>query len=89
MMRKAKREGLADLEHYLRIGAEVPTVEIVRELKAAPKEERLARWKKYHSQHCMGYHLEDGGCKRDRTCAFLHVEAKDANKFVEDDEVAG
>mmetsp|Transcript_13173 Transcript_13173/g.28503 ORF Transcript_13173/g.28503 Transcript_13173/m.28503 type:complete len:661 (-) Transcript_13173:106-2088(-) len=89
MMRKAKREGLADLEHYLRIGAEVPTVEIVKKLKAAHKDERLAAWKKDHSQHCMPYHLDDGGCKRDRTCAFLHVEAKDGNKFVEDDEVAG
>ena len=89
MIRKAKREGLSDLEHYLRIGAEVPTVEIIRTLKLAPKEERLAVWKKDHSQHCMAYHLEGGGCKRDRACAFLHVEAKDSNKFVEDDEVAG
>lgn len=89
MMRKAKREGLADLEHYLRIGAEVPTVEIVRQLKKAPQEERLAVWKKHHSQHCMSHHLEDGGCKRDRACAFLHAEARDKNKFVEDDEVAG
>lgn len=89
MVRKAKREGLADLEHYLRIGAEVPTVEIIKRLKSAPKEERLAVWKKDHSQHCMSYHLEDGGCKRDRACAFLHAEAKDANKFDENDEVAG
>jgi len=89
MTRKAKREGLADLQHYVRIGAEVPTVEIIRKLKVAPKEERLVVWKKDHSQHCMGYHLDEGGCKRDGHCAFLHVEAKDKNNFVEDDEVAG
>ncbi|KAL7541722.1 hypothetical protein ACHAXR_011148 [Thalassiosira sp. AJA248-18] len=89
MTRKAKREGLSDLEHYLRIGAEVPTVEIIKKLKPLSKDERLVVWKKDHSQHCMAYHLEDGGCKRDRACAFLHVEARDKNKFIEDDEVAG
>ena len=89
MLRKAKREGLSDLEHYLRIGAEVPSVETVKRLKRAPKEERLAAWKKDHSQHCLAYHLEEGGCKRDRACAFMHVEARDKNKFVENDEVAG
>lgn len=89
MIRKAKREGLTDLDHYLRIGAMVPSVEIIKILKMAPKEERLVVWKKDHSQHCMGFHLEDGGCKRERTCAFLHVEAKDAKKFVMVDEVAG
>ena len=89
MTRKAKREGLADLEHYLRIGAEVPSVEIIKKLKKLPKEERLGTWKKNHSQHCMSYHLEEGGCKRDRACAFLHSEAKDDSKFDEGDEVAG
>ena len=89
MLRKAKREGLSDLEHYLRIGAEVPSVETVKRLKRAPKEERLAAWKKDHSQHCLAYHLEEGGCKRDRACAFMHAEARDKNKFVENDEVAG
>ena len=89
MTRKAKREGLADLEHYLRIGAEVPSVETIETLRHAPREERLVAWKKDHSQHCMAYHLEEGGCKRDRACAFLHVPAKDARKFDEDDEVAG
>jgi tRNA-dihydrouridine synthase 1 len=89
MTRKAKREGLDDLEHYLRIGAEVPSLNTVARLKSAPREERLAAWKKDHSQHCMAYHLEDGGCKRDRACAFLHMPAKDARKFDEDDEVAG
>ena len=89
MTRKAKREGLDDLDHYLRIGAEVPTVEVIKRLKMASKEERMEVWKKDHSQHCMSHHLENGGCKRDRACAFLHVEAKDANTFVAGDEVAG
>jgi len=89
MVRKAKREGLADLNHYLRIGAEIPTVDVVKRLKSYSKEECLAAWKKDHSQHCMSFHLDEGGCKRDRACAFLHVEAKDGEKFDEKDEVAG
>ena len=72
MTRKAKREGL-DPEHYLRMGAEVPSVEIIKQLKKLPKDERLVIWKKNHSQHCLSYHLEEGGCKRDRACAFLHA----------------
>lgn len=89
MIRKAKREGLRDLHHYLRMGAEVPSVETVKKLKKAPKEERLAVWKKNHSQHCMPHHLEEGGCKRDRSCAFIHVAATSKLIFVEDAEVAG
>ncbi|KAL7476248.1 hypothetical protein ACHAW6_002124 [Cyclotella cf. meneghiniana] len=89
MIRKAKREGLADLEHYLRIGAEVPTKDVIKKLKSIPRDEALVMWKKNHSQHCMSYHLDAGGCKRDRACAFLHVEAKDSNTFDEVDEVAG
>jgi hypothetical protein len=89
MIRKAKREGLVDHEHYLRMGAEIPSVEIVTTLKHMSKEKRLAVWKKDHSQHCMSYHLDDGGCTRDRACAFLHVPAKDGRKFDEEDEVAG
>ncbi len=89
MIRKAKREGLSDLHHYLRMGAEVPSVETVKKLKKAPKEERLSVWKKNHSQHCMAHHLEEGGCKRDRSCAFIHVAATSKFIFVEDTEVAG
>ena len=89
MIRKAKREGLSDLHHYLRMGAEVPSVETVKKLKKAPKEERLSVWKKNHSQHCMAHHLEEGGCKRDRSCAFIHVAATSKLIFVEDAEVAG
>ena len=88
MTRKAKREGL-DPEHYLRMGAEVPSVEIINQLKKLPKDERLVIWKKNHSQHCLSYHLEEGGCKRDRACAFLHTEAKSEDKFDAADEVAG
>lgn len=90
MARKAKREGLADLEFYLRQGAEVPTVETVNRLKNLPRDAQLREWKTgEHSQHCLAYHLDPKGCKRDRACAFLHVEAKGSNSFVEQDEVAG
>jgi hypothetical protein len=37
----------------------------------------------------MAFHLEEGGCKQDRACAFLHTDAKGANLFVELDKVAG
>jgi hypothetical protein len=37
----------------------------------------------------MSYHLDAGGCTRDRACAFLHSEPKDENRFDELDEVAG
>jgi len=87
MMRKAKREGKSDLEHYLRIGAEVPSLETIQRLKADSKEEQLSLWKREHSQHCMDYHL--GTCKRAKGCSFLHMDAKGGNSFVETDEVAG
>lgn len=88
MIRKAKREKKSDLEFYLRQGAEVPTVATLKRLKTMTKEKQLLEWKKgNHSQHCMAFHLE--GCKRDRACAFLHVNAKGTNSFDEADEVAG
>ena len=88
MMRKAKREGKADLEFYLRQGAQLPTVGEVQDLKKQPKDEQMRRWKSQeHSQHCMAFHLDE--CKRDRTCAFLHTDAKGLNAFAESDEVAG
>lgn len=89
MMRKAKREGKTDLEYYLRIGAELPTVETIERLRSLSKEEQLAAWKVNHSQHCLSYHLDQCGCKRDRTCAFLHIDAKGVNTFDESEEVAG
>jgi tRNA-dihydrouridine synthase 1 len=89
MIRKAKREGKSDLEFYLRIGAEVPSRSFIRKLKALPREKQLELWKRDHSQHCLAYHVDPGGCKRDRSCAFLHSDAKGTNTFVESDEVAG
>lgn len=90
MLRKAKREGLQDREFYLRQGTNVPTVEEIESLLKLPRELQLKKWKENdHSQHCMGFHLEPGGCKRDRACAFLHVDAVGKNNFVEIDEVAG
>lgn len=85
IMRKAKREG-KDPNYYLSIGAAVPTTETVKWFRGMKREDAMNAWKKDHSQHCLSYHLDPGGCKRGRTCAFLHV---DANSFVEGDEVAG
>eukprot|EP00934_Nitzschia_sp_Nitz4_P006794 Nitzschia sp. Nitz4//scaffold18_size181773//74720//76483//NITZ4_001916-RA/size181773-processed-gene-0.15-mRNA-1//1//CDS//3329540014//6784//frame0 len=88
MVRKAKREGLKDLEHYLRQGAEVPTVATVEALKKMSKQEQLDLWKKKnHGQHCLGFHT--GGCTRGRACAFLHATPTDGNTFDESNEVAG
>lgn len=91
MMRKAKREGKTDLEFYLRQGAKIPTEEEIQCLmKLKSREEQMNKWKDNdHSQHCMAFHLDKGGCKRDRTCAFLHADAKGTNTFSEVDEVAG
>ena len=90
MVRKARREGRSDLDYYLRQGAAVPTVEEIDMLCSLSYEGQLKAWKANdHSQHCMGYHLEEGGCKRDRACAFLHVDAIGKNTFHETDEVAG
>lgn len=75
MIRKAKREGLADLNHYLNIGSQNPTVADIAELSKMPKEEAFETWKKKHSQHCFAYHLDPNKCVRERTCAFLHADA--------------
>ena len=88
MIRKAKREGKADLEFYLRQGASIPTKETVQKLSSLSKDEQVALWKKMdHSQHCMMYHLN--GCERARACAFLHVDTSNSRTFDEKDEVAG
>lgn len=73
MKRKAKREGLT-ADHYLRIGAAPPTKAEIDGLKALPKEQAMALWKKDHAQHCYDFHFNQHGCLRDRTCAFLHSE---------------
>ena len=89
MIRKAKREGKSDLEYYLRQGTELPTIDLVKRLKALSRNEQLATWKKSHSQHCMAHHLDPNGCGRSRSCAFLHVDAKGDLTFNEQDECAG
>lgn len=74
MVRKAKREG-KDPEHFLLQGAACPTLEELAALRALSREESFAQWKARHSQHCWEYHLGASRCGRDRTCAFLHVDA--------------
>lgn len=61
----------------------------------------MKEWEKMdHSQHCSSFHLDAGGCKRGRSCAFMHVEARvvgldgvtilgDGGALVEEEEVAG
>jgi len=84
MTRKAKREG-KDASFYLMQGAETPTIERLRLLRAMPKEKAFEEWKNRHSQHCYDFHFSEDKCKRDRTCAFLHADpafvSNDAEKF--------
>jgi hypothetical protein len=89
MIRKAKREGMADLDFYLRQGAAAPTLETVKELKKLSREDQMKLWKeREHSQHCLAFHL-NGECPRGRGCAFLHAASKTTTTFDERDEVAG
>ena len=76
MMRKAKREGLSDIMHYLNTGAENPTMEELAVLRDMSKEDAFEIWKNKHSQHCFAFHFNEGGCQRDRKCAFLHADAR-------------
>jgi hypothetical protein len=90
MIRKAKREGKEDVEFYLRQGTRIPTWKEVVDLKRLPREQQLQLWKERdHSQHCMAYHLYEGGCQRDRACCFLHLDSLKDTTFDETDEVAG
>ncbi len=73
MSRKAKREG-KDANFYLSQGAEVPTIERLKVLRAMSKEMAFEEWKKRHSQHCYDFHFNPEKCSRDRTCAFLHAD---------------
>ena len=75
MIRKAKREGLADLNHYLNIGSQNPTAADIQELSKMTKEEAFAVWKQKYSQHCYAFHFDKDRCPRERTCAFLHADA--------------
>jgi tRNA-dihydrouridine synthase 1 len=76
MIRKAKREGLTDLFHYLNQGATNPTTEELDLLKSLPKEEAFAIWKERFSQHCYAFHFAADSCTRDRKCAFLHADPR-------------
>jgi tRNA-dihydrouridine synthase len=77
MMRKAKREG-KELDYYLRIGAELPSIQRLQELRNMTREESFSIWKQLHLQHCYAYHIHHHEgmkkCDRDRTCAFLHMD---------------
>ena len=98
MLRKAKREGKADLHFYLKIGAALPTESEWSEYQHMPREQVVQLWKNRHGQHCLAHHW-DGTCPRGRGCAFLHAEllhfarrdgkTNFTNTFVENDEVAG
>ncbi|GMI45963.1 hypothetical protein TrCOL_g669 [Triparma columacea] len=88
MKRKAKREG-KPLDHYLNIGAELPSLKTVSSLMALTKEKQLAIWNASHGQHCMVYHLSPSGCPRGRSCAFLHCDIGASSELVAADEVAG
>jgi hypothetical protein len=74
MIRKAKREGMADLDFYLRQGAAAPTLETVKELKKLSREDQMKLWKeREHSQHCLAFHLNGECPTRGRGCAVWHV----------------
>ena len=77
MIRKAKREG-KELDYYLKIGAAIPTVQELQDLRMMSKEESFNIWKNKHSQHCYSYHIYNHPdmkkCDRDRSCAFLHSD---------------
>jgi hypothetical protein len=91
LQRKAKREG-KELDHYLKIGATVPTRNFVEALRGKSRAEQLPKWTAgNHGQHCIEYHVREGGCQRDRKCAFLHVDAEGKGGQVMEagDEVAG
>jgi len=79
LTRKAMRSGLPH-DHYLMQGAEVPTAEGLGELRAMPPAAAWERWKERHAQHCWAFHLDDGGCSRARTCAFLHADVAGASE---------
>ena len=76
MIRKAKREK-KPLDYYLLQGSENPTSEELEYLKQLPEEEAFKIWKEKHFQHCFAFHFDmNKGCIRDRTCSFLHSDAR-------------
>lgn len=84
MIRKAKRMG-KPRDFFVNQGTEIPTKETIQRLKSLEKAEALVAWNEKHKQHCIAYHFE-GGCKRGRACAFLHM---DVGSFFEGDAVSG
>jgi tRNA-dihydrouridine synthase 1 len=91
MIRKAKREGKEDLYHYLKVGAELPSLDQLRQYSSLSQSDLLKVWKQNHSQHCLSYHMDPKKCTRGRSCAFLHVDniVAGSNVFQEADECAG
>lgn len=77
MRRKAAREG-KPMDYYLEQGASPPTLAQLEEARSLPEEKRLGWWKGRFSQHCFAYHLQAGGCQRERACAFLHADPSNA-----------
>ena len=75
MIRKAKREG-KPLDYYLTQGSEAPSEENIQELLKLSTENRFLLWKEKYAQQCYAFHLSPEGCKRDRTCSFLHSDSK-------------
>ena len=73
MVRKALRSGLPH-GHFLSQGAKVPTWQDLGELKAMDPAAAWSQWTSLHGQHCWAMHMDPGGCTRERTCAFLHVD---------------
>ena len=73
MVRKALRSGLPH-DHFLSQGAKVPTWQDLAELKAMDPAAAWSQWTSLHGQHCWAMHMDPGGCTRERTCAFLHVD---------------
>lgn len=88
MIRKAKREG-KPLDYYLLVGAAIPTISELEDLRNLSYEDSFRLWKDKHSQHCYAYHIYHypnmKRCDRDRTCAFLHTDPT----FGEEKEVFG
>lgn len=73
MLRKAKREGKPE-DYYMNIGATPPTAADLKHVRGLPDELKMGWWRSKFSQHCYAYHNQEGGCPRDRGCAFHHTE---------------
>lgn len=73
MARKAKREGLAP-DHYVKLGRDPPTQADLAAIKLLGEPDRIPAWRAQFGQHCFGFHCAEGGCARDRACAFLHTD---------------